>query len=237
MRHLAVVLASFLAPLAARADVVPDGMKAVKLSIRVEAAIPGDKALVLANTFEGGTVITPATDQPISWHPMGGAMQLRVVPADKVEAIRAAAKDLDRNTIKPIVEAGLACGQSFSGVRLIDDTSPAVEVRWTYRASVTGEACTADLVKQEYLDGAGKAVEAPPPPPDAGPVSAPLAGPPSTPPAPPSPPTPPATPTKASEPASPTPSAGGCGGCAVGDPASGAFAWLALALAVRRRRR
>jgi MYXO-CTERM domain-containing protein len=234
MRHLAVVLATLLAPAAARADMVPDGYKAVKLSIRVEAAIPAGKALVLANTFEGGTVIAPGTDQPISWHPLGGDMQLRVVPADKVEAIQTAAKARDRDTIKPIVEAGLACGQSFTGVRTIADTSPAVEVRWTYRASVAGEACTADLLKQEYLDATGKAVEAPPPPPeDHGPKPAPLAGPPATPPAPPSPPAPAKTP---DGPPVPTAPKSGCG-CDAGEPAPGAFAWLGLALLALRRRR
>lgn len=230
MRPLAVVLATFLVPVAAHADMVPNGYKAVQLKIHVDAALPADKALVLAGTFEGATVITPATEQKISWHPLAGEMQLRVVPADKVEAIQTAAKALERDTIKPIVDAGLACGPSFAGVRTIPDTSPAVAVRWSYRASVSGEACNADLVKQEYLDDKGDPVEAPAAPEDSGPKSAPLAGPPSAPPAPPAPAKVPDGPPVPSKPAS------GCG-CDVDAPGPDALAGLALALLAFRRRR
>ncbi|HEY8376073.1 MAG TPA: MYXO-CTERM sorting domain-containing protein, partial [Nannocystis sp.] len=223
--RLAVVLATFLIPLGARADLIADGYKTVKLSIHVDAVLPADKALVLANTFEGGTVLTPGVEQDISWHPRRGDMQLRVVPADKVEELRAAAQNRDDDTSKPILDAAFACGPSFPGERIIVDTSPAVKVRWTFRASVAGDACTADLVRKEFLDADGKVVDPPSDPADLGPKSAPLADPPR-----------PAAPTKTADtPAAPA-SPGGCT-CRTDDEPTRGLAWLALTLLVWRRRR
>ncbi|MBZ5710022.1 hypothetical protein [Nannocystis pusilla] len=237
MRTLAAALAVLLVPLAARADLLPEGHKGVKLSLHVDAEVPAGKALVLANTFEGGTLIVPGTDQPISWHPLGGEMQLRLVAAADGEAIKAAGANLDRDKSKPLVAAGVVCAPPFAGVRTIVDTSPAVEVRWTYRASVNDSKCSAELVKQEYLDAAGKAVPAPPPLGEPAPTNAPLADPPRT--APPSPAPAPAepAPVKAAE-APPTKAAApeSAGGCDLGGSAAGGLAGLAL-LGLRRRRR
>jgi len=236
MRTLAAALAVLFVPLVARADMLPDGHKGIKLSLRVDAEVPAGKALVLANTFEGGTLVVPGTDQKISWHPLGGEMQLRLVGAGEGEAIKAAGADLDRDKSKPLLAAGIVCAPPFAGVRTIVDTSPAVEVRWTYRASITDKDCKAELVKQEYLDATGKAVPAPPPPGEPKPMGAPLADPPKTDPAPaPAPAEPPPVkavepaPTKAAEPAS-------AGGCDLGGSAAGGLAGLAL-LGLRRRRR
>ncbi|MFY0540576.1 hypothetical protein [Nannocystis pusilla] len=161
---LAAALAVLLLPLAARADLLPDGHKGVELSIRVDAQVPSGKVLVLANTFEGGTLIVPGTDQKISWHPLGGEMQLRLVAAGEGDKIKTAGADLDRDKIKPLLAAAAVCAPPFAGVRTIVDTSPATEVRWTWRATIDGNKCSAELVKQEYLDATGKAVPAPDPP-------------------------------------------------------------------------
>ncbi|PCC73618.1 hypothetical protein [Nannocystis exedens] len=178
MRPLFAALAVLLLPLAARADMLPDGHKGVELSVRVEAQVPSGKALVLANTFEGGTLIVPGTDQKISWHPLGGEMQLRLVGAGEGDAIKAAGADLDRDKIKKLLAAGVECAPPFAGVRTIVDTSPAEQVRWTYRATIDGNKCSAELVKQEYLDATGKAVPAPSPSGPPKPIGAPLADPP-----------------------------------------------------------
>ncbi|MCY1054773.1 hypothetical protein [Nannocystis sp. SCPEA4] len=236
MRTLAAALAVLLVPLAARADILPEGHKGVKLSLHVDAEVPAGKALVLANTFEGGTLIVPGTDQPISWHPFGGEMQLRLIAAADAEAIKTAAANLDRDKSKPLIAAGVECAPPFAGVRTIVDTSPAVEVRWTYRASFTGSKCSAELVKQEYLDATGKAVPAPPPPGEPKPTNAPLADSANAPPTPAPAPSEPA-PVKAAE-APPAKAAApeSASGCDLGGSAAGGLAGLAL-LGLRRRRR
>src|SRR5690606_3436391 len=176
MRHLAVVLAAMLTPTASRADILPDGHKGLELSLHVDAEVPAGKALVLANTFEGGVVVAPGSDQSISWHPMGGPMQLRLIDAAQADAITAAAADLDRDRSRPILDAAAVCHPPFPGVRTIVDSSPAVQLRWTFRAAITGDTCSAELVKEEYLDEAGKAVPAPSASGEpSGPVPAPLA--------------------------------------------------------------
>ncbi|MDC0716484.1 hypothetical protein [Nannocystis bainbridge] len=237
MRPLAAALAVLLVPLAARADMLPDGHKGVELSVRVEAQVPKGKALVLANTFEGGTLIVPGTDQKISWHPLGGEMQLRLIAAGDTDAIKAAGADLDRDKIKPLLAAGAACGPTFPGVRTIVDTSPAVEVRWTWRATIDGAKCSAELVKQEYLDATGKAVGTPPSPEAPKPVNAPLADPPKPPDAPaPADKTPAQAPVpvKAVEPPAKAPES--ASGCDAGGSAPGGLVGLALVLWLRRRR-
>lgn len=229
MRSL-VLLAVLLAPLTARADVLPDGHRAVKLTLKVDADVPAGKALVLANTFEGATVVTPGAVQDIQWHPLHGDMQLRLVSADSTEAIKAAAANLDRDKIKPLVDAGAACGAAFAGERTIEDSSPAVEVRWNFRATITGDTCGAELVKREFLDAGGKAVAAPGAPAQPGPTSAPLADPPKPAPATPTPAEPAAAPNKAAEKSSSMCQIGG-------DSAPGALLGLGLLLGLRRRRR
>ncbi|WP_434418043.1 MYXO-CTERM sorting domain-containing protein [Nannocystis pusilla] len=234
MRPLAAALAVLLFPLAARADLLPDGHKGVELSIRVDAQVPSGKALVLANTFEGGTVIVPGTDQKIGWHPLGGEMQLRLVAAGEVDKIKTAGADLDRDKIKPLLAAAAVCAPPFAGVRTIVDTSPAVEVRWTWRATIDGNKCSAELVKQEYLDATGKVVPAPGPAEPPKPINAPLADAPS-PTAPPAPAPAPA-PVKAEGPPA-AKAQESAGGCDAGGSAPGGLAGLALVWLLRRRRR
>ncbi|WAS96504.1 hypothetical protein [Nannocystis punicea] len=237
MRTLAAALAVLLVPLAARADILPEGQKGVALSLRVDAQVPSGKALVLANTFEGGTLLVPGTDQKISWHPLGGEMQLRLISAGDGDAIKAAGADLDRDKIKPLLAASVECAKPFAGVRTIVDTSPAVEVRWTWRATVDGDKCSAELVKQEYLDATGKAVPTPPPPEPPKPINAPLADPPkpASEPAPAPTPPPAPAPVKAADPPA-AKAQESAGGCNTRGSAPGGLAGLALLWLLRRRR-
>lgn len=234
----AAALAVLLLPLAARADILPEGHKGIELSIRVDAQVPSGKALVLANTFEGGTLIVPGTDQKISWHPLGGEMQLRLVAAGEGDKIKTAGADLDRDKIKPLLATAAVCAPPFAGVRTIVDTSPAVEVRWTWRATIDGNKCSAELVKQEYLDATGKAVPAPGPAEPPKPVNAPLADPPqpADAPSPTTPPAPAPAPVKAADPPA-AKAQESASGCDAGGSAPGGLAGLALMWLLRRRRR
>lgn len=234
MLRLATLATVLLVPLAVRADILPDGYKSVKLSIHVDAAVPAGKALILDRTFRGADVIVPGTTQQVEWHPLGGPMQLRLIAADKTGAIEEARGKLDRDAVRPIADAGAVCHEPFEGVRTIPDTSPASEVRWTYRVTVDGDKCTAELVHQQYLTQAGEVVPAP---------ADPEAIPPPSPPAPPptkasdAPPAPPAPPTKAAD-APPAPAAPKTAGCAcdVDGPTPGLAALALVALLARRRR-
>jgi MYXO-CTERM domain-containing protein len=235
MFRIAALASLMLVPLAARADMLPDGQKGVKLSIHVDATVPAGKALILDHTFRGADVIAAGTTQKVEWHPMGGPMQLRLIAADKTKDIEAAREALDRDKIRPIADAGVVCHEPFQGVRTIPDASPAEEVRWTYRVTVAGDKCTAELVHQQYLKGDGTVVDAP---------TDPSAIPPPTPPSSPTPPAPtkaadapaPAKTPEPAAPAAPAPKAAGCG-CDVEDGSPGLVGLAALALVLVRRRR
>lgn len=233
MSRTAVLATLLLLPLTARADILPPGEKGVKLSIHVDATVPAGKALILDHTFRGADIITPGATQEVEWHPLGGPMQLRLIPADQTRAIEDARANLDRDKVRPIADKGVVCHEPFQGVRTIPEASPAEEVRWTYRVSFDGDKCTAELVHQQYLKG----TEVVPAPTD------PNAIPPPTPPAtttPPAPTTPPTktdapAPTKAAEAPAPA-KAAGCG-CDVDGRAPGLAGLALLVLALRRRPR
>lgn len=145
----------------ARADMIGPGLKSVKLSIQVDATVPDGKALILANTFRGADLVVPNTVTPVEWHPLGGDLQIRLLARSEADKIPPLRDKLDRNSVAPIAAKGVVCGPAFAGVRTISDTSPAAEVRWTYRATVTGDTCSAELVRTDYLDKDGKVVPAP----------------------------------------------------------------------------
>ena len=138
---LIVTLAVFLAGAHAHADMVADGEKGVKLSIHVDAQVPAGKLLVLANTFRGADIIKPGEDQAIEWHPMAGAMQLRMISdkdAGKLAALREA---LDRDKAQKLIQSGAVCAPPFDGIRTISDTLLAAEIRWTYRVAFADRGC------------------------------------------------------------------------------------------------
>mgnify|MGYP000116600957 CR=1 FL=1 len=151
----------FLSSTAAHADMLALGEKGVKLSIQVDAAVPAGKALILANTFRGADVIPANTATTVEWHPLGGDLQIKLVASADADKLAPLRENLDRDAIKPISAKGIACGAPFPGIRTISETNPAEEVRWTYRATITGNKCSSELVKTEYLDAAGKPVAAP----------------------------------------------------------------------------
>lgn len=215
----------------ASADMLGPGEKGVKLSIQVDATVPAGKTLILANTFRGADIITPGAVTPVEWHPLGGDLQIKLLAtaeADKLPPLRER-----RDDVKPITDKATACGAAFPGVRTISDTSPASEVRWTFRATVNGDACTAELVRMDYLDPAGTAVAAPgntniPPP---------------TPPSIQSPPTktetpPPATPEPPVKADAPKPEAtkAEASGCNIATPPIGGLGVILVGLLLRRRR-
>lgn len=157
----ALMMLVCLGATAVRADMLGPGEKGVKLSIQVDATVPAGKTLILANTFRGADVLAANAVTPIEWHPLGGDLQIKLVATAEADRLAPLRDNLDRDAIKPIAAKALACGAPFPGVRTISDRSPADEVRWTYRATITGATCSAELVKTEYLDAAGKPVTAP----------------------------------------------------------------------------
>ncbi|MCB9705246.1 MAG: hypothetical protein H6711_25450 [Myxococcales bacterium] len=150
-----------LVAIEARADLLPEGYKGVKLSIKVDAEVPTGKSLVLANTFRGADLLEAGKVSEVEWHPLGGDMRLYLLAADAAAKIGPLREGLERDPIKAIVAAGIGCGDAFPGVRVIPESSPAVEVRWTYRVSVDGDACKAEQVSMAYLDAGGASVVGP----------------------------------------------------------------------------
>ena len=161
----ALVLAALtLASFDARADMLPPNHKGVKLSVKVEtsAEVPASKTLILANTFEGADVIRPGEVLRVSWHPLGGDMQLRLIDAATVAKIEQLRAELDRDAITRLVDPSPACGDAFPGVRTISEQSSAEEVRWTIGVTIEGEACSAKILRMDYLNAAGEQVSTPP---------------------------------------------------------------------------
>jgi hypothetical protein len=157
---VACVAALVLGASAAHADVLPPGVKGVRLSIHVDAEIPRDRALVLANTFRGADVLEPGSTAPVEWHPLGGAMQLMVIDARDVPKLTTARAALDRAPIKSITARGVACGAPFEGVRTVPETSPTSEIRWIYRVGLAGATCTAELLRTEEIAKADEQADA-----------------------------------------------------------------------------
>jgi MYXO-CTERM domain-containing protein len=239
-RSAAAFLSLALFAGAARADLLPDGYKPVKLSIRVDADVPAGKALILAHTFRAIDVIKPGAAAEVEWHPAGGKMVIMSVPASnltsKVEEQR---KALEREPLKEIERSGKPCHDGFDGIRTVPIAAPADHVRWNYKVTFSGDTCTATLVKMEFFDVNGKPVEGTDVPniPSGAPMAAP----------------PPATATSAATSPSAAPSGtaaapppgeapkGACGcevgpGAAPGATAAGLAAALGLLFAARRRR-
>jgi hypothetical protein len=208
----------------ASADALGPGEKGVKLSIQVDATVPAGKTLILANTFRGADLITPGGVTPVEWHPMGGDLQIKILAAAEADKIRPLREKLDRDGVKPIADKATACGAAFPGVRTLVNSS-ASEVRLTLRATVTGDACTAELVRTEYLDPAGEPVAAPgntniPPP---------------TPPSIQTPPTTPDPPVKADAP-KPEATKTEASGCNISTMPLGGLGVILVGLLLRRRR-
>ncbi|MEZ4299500.1 MAG: MYXO-CTERM sorting domain-containing protein [Polyangiaceae bacterium] len=218
---------------AASADILPDGHKGVKLSIKVDAEVPKDRILILAHTFRVLDIVQPGQVQEVEWHPMAGKMTLMTVPVTKIDdKVDERRKKQDNEPLKEIEKSGTACHEGFDGVRTVPESAPADEVRWNYKVTFTDTGCTATLEKMEFFDKAGKPVAGTDVP---GVPGAPSAAPSGS-----------AAPSSSAAPASsaaaPGADKGGCG-CelAPGLPAStggaGLFAMLGLALASLRRRR
>lgn len=210
---------------AARADELGPGEKGVALSIRVDAEVPAGKALILANTFRGADKVWPGQVTAVDWHPMAGDMQLYLV--DAAEADRVGVGVGEREQSVAVVAAGKPCGGAFPGIRTIPHASPASEVRWTLRATITGDACSARLVGLEYLDASGKPID--PGAVDRKPITPPDLQAPAK-----------AEPTKAepakAEPAKAEPARSGCDVRGAGGPGWLVLAGLGLTAAARRRR-
>lgn len=209
----------------ARADVLPDGEKGVRLSIAVEAAVPEGKALILANTFRGADVLKPGEVAKVEWHPLGGEMQIKLIDAADVPAILTAREALDRDTIRPMAERGKACAPPFPGVRTVPETEPYDEIRWHYRVAFSGSGCTAELLRTEQLAAAKDPDEPPPPPAEPLPEA-------------PEPPAAPPPAAAATPPAAPPAKASGGCGCSTGEnPGAGLLGLALLGLVGGRRRR
>lgn len=215
----------------ARADMLGPGEKGVKLMVQVDATVPADKVLIIDHTFRGADVVTPGALTRLEWHPLGGEMQVKMIARAEADKLAPLREKLEREAIAAIVGKAVSCtGKSFPGVRTISDTSPAEEARLIVTASVTGDTCTAELTRTDYVDKDGKPVSAP------GNTDIP----------PPAPPTPPAkvepapvkTDAKSSAPAKPEAAkteSGGCASIAADQPTAG-LALLCLGLLLRRRR-
>lgn len=235
MRALLVGSIALLLADSARADMLGPGEKGVALSIRVDAALPAGKTLVLTGTSSAVDILRTGEVQKIEWHPLGGALQLRLIDTRVVARLAEARANIERDRALPTVPDGPACGEAFSGVRTLPESSPADEVRWNFRVTLAGKRCDATLVSTEYFAGDGKPVDPaataptaadlrepipPPRPPDAPPEAPPALASPQV--------VAPATPPPAPAPAS--------GGCHIGEATSLPALWLALLLVARRRR-
>lgn len=162
MRNVAATIPLVLALVAshdARADVISEGYKSVKLSMRVEADVPAGQTLLLGHTFRAIDVIKPGATERIEWHPLGGKLQIVSVPSSavmaNVEELRA---DLKRKELMAVFQQGKPCHEAFSGYRTILRTSPADVIHWNFKVTFAAGGCTATITSMEFFDKEGKAV-------------------------------------------------------------------------------
>ncbi len=228
-----VVLCMSLVPGAAAADMLGPGEKGVRLSIHVDATVPAGKVLVLVNTFRGADIIKPGEDQQIEWHPLRGALQLKLIALAETSKLEAYREALDSEKAVALVASGVVCAPPFDGVRTISDTLIAEEIRWTYDVTFAGAGCKATLARTEYLDAGRKVVD----PKATQPTAAEMANVPTpTPPPPPAPVAAASAPANApATPAGPPEAASACN-VGAGEPGGVLAAWLLVAGVLRRRR-
>ncbi len=129
-----------------RADMVPTGENAVKSSIRVEADVPPGQTLLLGHTFRGLDLIEPGKVAPVEWHPMGGLMQIAVVPSSAVANVEELRQKIDRRSLTAIFQQGKTCHEPFAGFRTVPISAKAREIRWNYKVTFVGDVCKATLV-------------------------------------------------------------------------------------------
>lgn len=141
-----------------RADMVPTGENAVKSSIRVEADVPPGQTLLLGHTFRGLDLIEPGKVAPVEWHPMGGLMQIAVVPSSAVANVEELRQKIDRRSLTAIFQQGKTCHEPFAGFRTVPISAKAREIRWNYKVTFVGDVCKATLVAMEFFDEFGNPV-------------------------------------------------------------------------------
>jgi len=145
----------------ARADLVPDNEKSVKLAIRVDGDVPSGQTIVLGHTFRGMDVVKLGTAARIEWHPMAGRMQLAAVPSSALMAdVEQLRQDLKRTELDAVFNQGKPCHNGFDGIRTIPTSAPADVIQWNYRVSFMGGNCTATLVSMQFFDKSGAEVAA-----------------------------------------------------------------------------
>lgn len=138
MRAAVVGVAVMLAATSARADIVPDGAKGIRMTVLAEGKLPRGKELFVGHTWDGPTAIVPGeVSRPLQWHPLSGGLYLFVEDA----------------------EHRWSCSEPFLGYRMIRGTSPADEVRFVFALKFKQDECTATLVREEFLNARGEVVE------------------------------------------------------------------------------
>jgi hypothetical protein len=227
-----VALGVFLGSGAARADMLGEGEKGVKLSIHVDAKVPAGKLVGVANTVSGADSVKPGEDQTIEWHPLRGAMQLRMIAADDGPKLAQHRDALEFEKALAIVKSAPVCAPPFDGVRTISDTLVADEIRWSFEVSFAGAGCKAKLLRTDYLDKDRKVVDANATLPTAAdmpdvlapaPPAVPLPAPPTTP-----APVPASASAPASTPATPASPPASSSGCNVAGGGAGGLLWMVL---------
>lgn len=216
--QVSVALALLLASSGVSADMIGPGHKPAKGSIQVSANLPEDRAVLLGNTFEGATRITPGAPVQISWHPLHGKLELVLADTSQLEALKSLPSGEGR--LEKLHKLTTPCAEPFEGVRTVKISEPYDEVRWYYDVKLDGDKCTGTLTRTAYLsDGKEISTDA------AAPVATPSAS---------------AVPQGSASPKTPSKPAAssGCGACTVGRSRPGAL-WMLLPLLglVRRRAR
>jgi len=140
MGRALVVGVVMLVPDLARADIMPEGAKYLRMTALVEGKVPASKEIRIGNTWDGPMRVVPGkVTRPIEWHPLGGSLHLRM-------------HDVDGGSWS-------GCSEPFDGVRAIPATSPADELRFVFKVKIKGDKCEGTLVRTEYLNSRGEVVD------------------------------------------------------------------------------
>lgn len=158
MRRLAIV-AVFVWPALARADIVPDNTKGAATYVMVEASVPADRVLVVVNTSDLITPVVPGMPTLANQSKREGPMYLKLLAASDVPTPIPDWGERGYEQLREVRSLGQTCSGSFVGDRLYPDRTPADAVWFHFVVTITGDTCDGVLVAKDYRNRAGEVVE------------------------------------------------------------------------------
>ena len=147
---LGLVAGALLLVTTAHADVIPDGLKAVRSSVKVDGKPPAGQVLLLVNRFGSVKEVKPGQVT----HVVGrGDSQLLLAKRDQLDAVKKAAR-----AAQGLESVSIDCGQKIEGIINVQKSAKHDEVRRHVKVTANADSCTSSLTRTDRLKD-GKVVD------------------------------------------------------------------------------